>query len=55
MNLPYLGHENEMKKYVCGAMRRYGNLAAFKVNHVKIDYKTNLKIKYRNYFSDFAL
>ncbi len=55
MNLNYLGHQEMHKKYVCGAMRRYDNLTPYKVNHVKLDYKTNLKIKYRNYFSDFAL
>ncbi len=55
MNLDYLKGSEIDRKYVCGAMRRYTELAPFKVNHVKVDYKTNIKIKQRNYFSDFAL
>ena len=49
----FIKNEND-KKYVCGAMRRYRSLTPFRINHVKIDYKTNYKIRSRNYFSLFA-
>lgn len=53
MNLDYIDYEED-RKYVISAMNRYRSLTPFKINHVKVDCKTNLKIKSGNYFSLFA-